>query len=146
GFPKEPIRVANQRHAERPDVRGQRVIGQRSEVRRLREKGRSTTMTVSFLIRLASRIYAFTSDERGRGAKSSPRRVRPNGGQGAKNAGRFSYQSIGYLLSRRSREHGAGSGITREQITDIRDRRTEVRDQSRLPRQGACARSQRLLA
>ena len=33
GFPKEPILFANQRHAERPDVRGQRVIGQRSEVR-----------------------------------------------------------------------------------------------------------------
>jgi len=39
GFPKEPILFANQRHAERPDVRGQRVIGERSEVRRLREKG-----------------------------------------------------------------------------------------------------------
>src|SRR5438874_10901895 len=98
-------------------------------------------MTVSFLIRLASRIYAFTSDERGAGSKELATASPSERRTGSENAGRFSYQSIGYLLSRRSREHGAGSGITREQRTDIRDRRTEVRDQrtevrdqSRLPR------------
>jgi len=109
-------------------------------------------MTVSFLIRLASRIYAFTSDERGAGSKELATASPSERRTGSENAGRFSYQSIGYLLSRRSREHGAGSGITREQRTenreqrtDIRDRRTEVRDQSRLPRQGACALSVYLL-
>src|SRR5207244_11660130 len=86
-------------------------------------------MTVSFLRRVASRIYACTSDERGAGSKELATASPSERRTGSENAGRFSYQSIGYLLSRRSREHGAGSGITREQRTENREQRTENRYQ-----------------
>src|SRR5438093_5283525 len=104
-------------------------------------------MTVSFLIRLASRIYAFTSDERGAGSKELATASPSERRTGSENAGRFSYQSIGYLLSLTSREHGAGSGITREQRTENRYQRSENRSERSEPAtETGRVRSQRLLA